>query len=342
MVRPEALGELAAGIIEALGTPRDLAAIVSHSLLDANLAGHDSHGVIRLPTYARMARDGSVIPMARPLVVEQRGAVSHVDGGWGWGQPACRLAVEEVARIAARQGIGAVRVGRANHVGRLGEYVEELARGGLGAIALCNGGPDVAPHGGRVAMLGTNPLAFAAPRGNPDAPFLVDFATSAVAEGKVALARSRGESASPGAILDRNGRPSQDPDDFYDGGCLLPFGGHKGYGLSVMIELLAGGLSESGPSCLPGHRPGNGVLVVAFRIAAFTPLDGFVERSERFHGALESTPPAQGYEEVLAPGTPEARSRRERQASGIPIPARTWAAIEALATDLRVERVATE
>lgn len=331
------LRRLAVSILVAVETPPDLAAIVAESLLAANLAGHDSHGVMRLLSYVELVRRGQVKPAARPVLSARHQATASVDGAWGWGQPAARLAMETAVALAAQHGVGAVSVGHCNHIGRLGEYVEAMARAGMMGLALCNAGPVVAPFGGRDRRLGTNPFAWAAPTATPDQPLMLDFATSAVAEGKLRVAMAKGQEVAPGLLIDAAGQPSNRPDDFYAGGALLPFGGHKGYAMSVMVELLAGALSGAAPACLPEYDHSNGTLMVAFDIGAFRPLEDVVAQAERFRAAVKSSRPAAHFDDVMLPGEPEAQARRQRLEHGIALPRQTWRDLHALAAHLGVE-----
>lgn len=337
LIAAPALEQFATALLEAVGTPPDLAHVVAESLVSANLAGHDSHGVMRLPSYAGLARRGRVQPVERPAVTERHRATATVDGRWGWGQPAARLATETAMELAAEFGIGAVTIRRCNHIGRAGEYVEIMARSGMMGIVLCNAGSAVAPYGGRERRLGTNPFAWAAPTTDPEHPLLLDFATSALAAGKLEVARAKGQPIKPGVILDAEGRASTDPDDFFSGGALLPFGEYKGYAMGVMVEILAGALSGAAPGCLPEYTGGNGTLVLAFNIAAFQPAAQAADQTTRLAAALRESRPAPGSGGVLAPGDPEAHARRQRLDAGIPLPARTWDELCALAVQLGVQ-----
>ena len=234
------LRDFTLAVLAALGTPNEYAQIVCNSLVGANLAGHDSHGVLRLTTYAQWVKEGLIRPAVAPVLARMSGATAHVDGGWGWGLVGARFAAEQAIALARDYGIGAVTIDRCAHIGRMGEYVALMAAAGMGGMATCNHYPSVAPFGGRERMLGTNPFAMATPGGEGGEPVVVDFATSGVAEGKLRVARAKGEMVAPGLIVDREGQPSQTPADFYEGGALLPFGGHKGYGLGLMAELLGG------------------------------------------------------------------------------------------------------
>jgi len=333
---PEALCRVAQTILQALGTPSDLAELVGDSLVQANIVGHDSHGVIRLDQYARFVRQGHVRPEVRPEVSVRRRANAQVDAAHGWGQPAARLASQTAIELAIENGVGAVTIVRCGHVGRLGEYVELIANAGQIGMALCNAGPGVAPYGGYKPLMGTNPIAWSVPRGAGQPPLIVDFATAGVAEGKLRVSRAKGERVAAGLVVDSAGRPSQDPAAFYAGGALLPFGGHKGYGISVMIELLGGALSGNGTSTISGESRSNGTLLMAFNIESFVPTEQFLEQTNGLCQQIKASPPAEGFAEILLPGEPEIRERKRRLEAGISIPDQTWREIETLAAGLNV------
>ena len=326
-------------ILEAVGTPEDLASIVAASLVDANLAGHDSHGVIRLPSYVAAVRSEQVMPAARAVRESLGGASARVDGAWGWGQPAAQLAIRTAIELADSQGVGIVAIKHCNHIGRLGEYVETLSAAGKIGMVVCNSVPAVAPFGGYTRLLGTNPIAWSAPVSRGKAPVVVDLATATIAEGKLRVAHASGGRAPSGAVVDREGHPSQDPAAFYDGGALTTFGGHKGFGLSVMVELMGGILSGSGPSSLPGYDQGNGTVALAIDVQRFLPLADYLEQVEAFSGEIRGAPPAAGFDEVVMPGEPEWRSRLRRIESGIPVPAATYKAITDVASELGLPRI---
>jgi LDH2 family malate/lactate/ureidoglycolate dehydrogenase len=333
---PEALCRVAQTILQALGTPSDVAQLVGDSLVLANIVGHDSHGVIRLEQYARFVRQGHVHPEIRPVLSLRRQATAQVDAAHGWGQPAAQLAARTAIELAMENGVGAVTILRCGHVGRLGEYVELIANAGLIGMALCNAGPAVAPYGGYKPLMGTNPIAWAVPRGVDQPPLIVDFATAGVAEGKLRVSRAKGERVAAGLVVDREGRPSQEPAAFYAGGALLPFGGHKGYGISVMIELLGGALSGTGTSAMSGQSGSNGTLLLAFKIEAFVPAEQFLEQTNDLCQQIKASPPAEGFDEILLPGEPELRERKRRLEGGIAIAEQTWREIQALAVELNV------
>lgn len=336
-VSPATLRHLMAGIYIALGTPDDIATLVADTLIEANLTGHDSHGAMRTLQYIEQIEAGGIKPAERPVILERRGARAIVDGRWGWGPPAAFLAAETAVDLARELGVGAVTVTRCNHIGRVGAYADVIARAGLIGMVLANVGVAVAPYGGRDRLMGTNPIAWAVPRASGHEPLVLDFATSVLAEGKVRVARDKGLPVPLGVILDKDGQPTQNPDDFYAGGALLPFGGYKGYGVSVMIELLGGALSRSGTSLSSKYGGGNGTLVIALNISDFAPRDEFEAEVEDYVARLKASPPVDGVAEVLVPGEPEQATRRQREVEGIPLPDVTWQALQAQASRLGVE-----
>ncbi|GAB3965349.1 Ldh family oxidoreductase [Plantactinospora veratri] len=327
-VPADELVEIAARILATAGSPEPTARAVAVSLVESDLVGHDSHGVRRLVPYLDAVRGGMIDPSAEPVIRRRHRATAVVDGRRGFGQLAARLAVTEARELAREYGVGVVTIGNCNHIGRLGEYVQTLAETDAVGLAFCNIDPTVAPYGGRERRLGTNPLAWSAPRADGRPPVVVDFATSAIAEGKLALSLARQERVGTGLLVDAEGRDSTDPADFYTGGALLPFGQHKGYGLSVMIEIVGGLLSGAGVSSLPGYDNTNGTVLIAIDIGTFVPVSGFRDRSEEFCRLLGDTAPAvdidPGPDGVLVPGEKEARTRATRISAGITLAPSTW------------------
>jgi LDH2 family malate/lactate/ureidoglycolate dehydrogenase/phosphoglycerate dehydrogenase-like enzyme len=313
ILSPETLRDLVRGVLEGVGTPADIAGFVGDSLIDANLAGHDSHGVMRLLLYAETARSGQVDSSARACVTKRSGATAIVDGAFGWGQPAMWY-----------------------HVGRVAPYVERIAQAGMIGIAMANAGRAVAPYGGRARVMGTNPIAWAAPRGDGKPPLCLDVATAAIAEGKVRVAKSKGEPVPPGVIVTVDGLPSQIPDDFYDGGALLPFGGHKGSGLSILAQVIGRGLAGLQPPSPTALRGANGPFVLAINVESFAPFEQFLGEVEAQCEEISGSAPAEGFDRVRLPGEPELENRERRGAEGIPIPDSTWGELVALAVELGV------
>jgi uncharacterized oxidoreductase len=334
-VDPGCLRSFASEIIASTGTPWSQATIVGNSLVDANLAGHDSHGVQRLPPYVASAAIDDVFADVVPVIERIDRATVTVDAGWGWGQPAFALATEETGKIARSYGVGVGVVHRCYHVGRLAPYVESLARAGFVALAMSNGFPAVAPYGGYERVLGTNPIAWAVPRGNGRDPVSFDIATSGVAEGKLQVALAKEQQVAPGLIVDVGGNPSTEPWAFYDGGALLPFGGHKGFGFLVLAQLLGCGLAglDTTKEMPPREKKrelgacgSNGPVLVVIDVGAFAPLSAFNEQIEKQCELIRNSPPAAGFDRVYLPGEKEVITAQER-ASGIPVPDSTWNAL---------------
>ena len=299
-----------------MGAPDDLARAVSQSLVLSNLVGHDSHGIIRLMEYSGWVQSGDLIPNAYPKIEWTKESTTLIDGGWGWGQSASLLATETVIDSARKYGTATVVLSRTNHVGRLGEYVDLMSKAGMMGIAFCNtGGPIVAPFGGVKRVLGTNPFAWSVP-GPGSFNYVLDFSTAVVAAGKIILAGMSGEAIEPGALLDKEGNPSTNAADLADGGSLLAFGGHKGSGLSVLIDVAAGILSGNMPAAISNSGFGNGTVFIAMDLSRFTGLEVFTSIATQFqsimHGAGEAG-------SVLLPGEFEHLTRYTREVDGISI-----------------------
>jgi hydroxycarboxylate dehydrogenase B len=334
-------GELelfASAALRALGAPADAAAEVAASLALSNAVGHDSHGIIRLIQYAGWIDDGQIRPAARPAISHRHGATVVVDGAWGFGQPAARVAVDAATAAAREHGVAAVTVRDCNHVGRLGEYVAGLAAADLMGLAFCNSGPVVAPFGGTGRALGTNPFAWAMP-GGPAGPVVADFSTAAVAEGKLRLAAADGLPVADGLIVDAAGRPSNRAADFYDGGALLPFGGHKGSAMSVLIELAGGLLTGMGTAPTPRYLGGNGTVLIAVDLGAFVSPEGYRAEAAQFCQQVVWRGRGPGGGTVLLPGEVEAHTRRERARLGVPFSAAVLEDIYRLTDRLGVPRM---
>jgi hydroxycarboxylate dehydrogenase B len=334
---PQALEAFTTAALAALGAPAGPAGQVAASLVLSNLVGHDSHGVIRLVQYSAWVADGQIQPAAQPEVSQREQAIAVVDGRWGFGQSAARLAVDVVAEAAQANGVAAVTIRDCNHIGRLGEYVGDLAGQGLVGLAFCNAGPVVAPFGGAGRALGTNPFAWAAP-GGPRGPLVVDFSTAGVAEGKLKLAAADGRPVAAGLIVDAEGRPTTNADDFYAGGALLPFGEHKGSGLSVMIELLGGLLTGMGTAPTPSYGGGNGAVMMAMRVGAFVDADAYAADADRFRAELVTAGRGAAPGPVLLPGEVETQTKEQRLRDGIPVSPAVLASIYEITDPLGVPR----
>jgi len=329
------LHAIARRLLVAGGTPRHIADDVAEILINANLAGHDSHGVLRIPAYLQSISEGQIMPAAEPQVTKETANALLVDGQNGFGHYTARtgmkLAIEK-ARQADLCGVSFVRTG---HIGRLGEYAEAAARAGcIGLISVGIGSRErgaTVPFGGAKGVLDTNPIAVGVPTGDA-VPFVLDFATSVVAEGKLQVARSKNATLPAGYIVDKHGQPSTNPADFYDGGYLLPFGAHKGYGLSLLTALL-GGLSGDFDIDQGMMR---GAFMQVINIDTFTPVAAYQQGVRTLLDGIKATPPAPGFDEVLVPGDFEHRSRLARLRQGIELPDAIQTQLQAWADQLNV------
>lgn len=335
---PEALTERTAAIFRACGASDEDATFVAHALVDAERAGHESHGLIRVSEYVREIRSGVISPKASPEILHDSGSGFLVDGNWGFGQVVARWTTERLIERAREHGIASAGIRNSAHVGRVGVYPEMAACEGLVSFAFVNGGGTearVAPFGGSRAVFGTNPMAAAVPMpGAP--PIVLDFSTAVVASGKIRVLRDRREPLPEGWILDRTGKPSTSAADYYDGGMLLPFAGHKGYALCLLIELLAGCLTGAGSIALPesGYRVGNGMFILAFDPSGFGDADAFLRSVGALATAVKETPPAEGFDRVMLPGDPEREAGRART---LDVSDTTMRLLDALAAELGVE-----
>ena len=329
--------------------------------MDANLKGHDSHGVIRTAPYVLAVHEGRVRPAAPIEVERETETTAVVNGNWNFGQVVAREAMAIAVAKARTQGLAAVGGYGATHIGRVGAYGEQAASEGMVALGWVHGTSAlVAPFGGAARRLSTNPLFVAAPTGDPEAPFVLDMATPVVAEGKVRVARNRGTELAPGLIVDGDGAPSTDPLDLYGGeppgsrpvGALLPLGvaagyggggdagaghggaGHKGYVLGLAVDLLAGALTGAGASS-GGPSRGNGFFFIAIDPQRFAGLDPFEGDLAGLLDYVRQPPYAEGFDEILTPGEPERRRMAERSA-GLDLDDATWRQIGEAAASVGV------
>ena len=306
-------------IFVAAGATRHVADDVAEILVNANLAGHDSHGVLRIPAYLRGIESGGLVPDAEPETVKETANTMFFDGKQCFGHYTARQAMNRAIEKAKEADICSASLVNTGHIGRLGEYAEAAAGAGcIGIITTGGGGRmqgSTVPFGGAGGATGTNPIAVGVPTGD-DAPFVIDIATSMIAEGKIQVARSRGEDLPEGYIVDKSGNPSVKPADFYDGGFLLPFGLHKGYSMGLLVCLL-GGLS--GEFNIEKGAMG-GCFMQVINVNALTPLEEYQQGVRAFLDGIKSIPPALGFNEVLVPGDFEHRNRVQRLADGIEIP----------------------
>jgi uncharacterized oxidoreductase len=335
-IAADRLRNTVAVLLQGAGASEQEARTVARYSVAANLAGHDSHGVIQIPTYIDRIGKGHIVPGAKFDIVSETDTTLVIDGNWGFGYVVAERAMQLTIEKAKKHNVAATTVHRQSHVGRVGAYPMLAAEAGMIALMTADSGRSpkaVAPFGGREARLGTNPITIAVPSDLP-APFMIDMATSGVAVGKIKLAQARGEKIPEGWILDKAGNPTSDPNDYDRGGILLPLGGaegHKGFGLSAIVEILSGILPGLGFGVEPTGRHNDGCFIACFNVGALRDLATFKREVADFAAYLKSTPPAEGFTEVLYPGEIEWRREQERLKSGIDVDDKTWQAMQALA-----------
>ncbi len=315
-----------AAVFRATGSADGEARIVGDHLVDANLAGHESHGVIRVSKYVDWHAKGMVVANRHAVVVRETACNAVVDGQFGYGQVIGREAMDLAIAKARQSGLCAVAIRNAGHLGRIGAFAEQVAQAGLASVHFVNTsgfGILVAPHGGTDRRLSANPIAAGAP-GPGGAPLVLDISTSAIAEGKIQVAKNHGEPLPPGCTIDSMGRPNRDPAVFYGPpvGALLPIGGHKGYGLSIFCEIFAGALSggqTTNPANATARRLVNNMLSLVFDAEAFCGAEAFNAEIARLAAWVKASPPAMPGGEVLLPGEIERRTRARLEREGIPL-----------------------
>lgn len=319
------------------------AEVVSEHLVEASLVGHDSHGLLRVPKYLGWLKEGLVVANRHAVPFVDAGALLGLDGEFGFGQVIGKEAMDLAIERTRQHGFGAVGIRNSGHLGRIGAWAEQLADAGLVSVHFVNSsgfGILVAPYGGIDRRLSANPIAAGTP--GPNGPIVLDIATSATAEGKIQVARNRGERLPAGLILDAAGQPTDDPATFYGPppGAILPFGGHKGSGISLFCEILAGSLTGGGasnPSNPTAGRLVNNMLTLAFDPAAFGQSSSFAEDVSKLTDWIRSSRPSRPGGEILLPGEVERRQRADREAHGIPMDPTTASQITAAAATVGVQ-----
>ena len=316
---------------------------VAANLIDANLTGHDSHGIGMLPRYAEAFLQGGLTPNAHVSTVLDAGAMLRLDGNAGFGQV---IGAEAMALGIARahtSGSCIVALGNSHHLGRIGAWAEAAAAAGLVSLHFVNviTRAVVAPHGGADARFGTNPFCAGVPLTGRD-PVILDFATSMIAQGKTRVAYNKGELVEPGCLIDDQGQPTREPrySVVPPLGALLTFGAHKGYGLALMCELLGGALAgqmtqrdDDGTR----RRVLNGMFSVLLDPAALGDRAAFEHEALAFIDWVKASPPREGFEPVRVAGEPERASRARRTLEGVPVDATTWQEILVAAGKLGVD-----
>lgn len=338
IVTADALRGVVARLFAAAGVPEEEAELVADSLVRADLWGHSSHGVMRAPWYLDRLRSGVMTPVTAPETVVDAGAIAVMDGRDGVGQVIARRAMLDAVARAKVHGVGIVSVRFSNHHGALGYFTRMAAERGCIGLLVANGSPAMAPWGGRAKVVGNNPWSIAAPAGR-HAPMMLDIANTVVARGKIFLARQKGRPIPPGWAIDAEGRPTTDPVAAL-AGVILPMAEHKGYAISLMMDVLAGALSGSGVLTEVNgpyqaeRRSGSGHFVMALDIARFGPLAAFEARIERMIAEIKAVPCAEGFDEVFYPGEIEARNEERHLRDGLDLPEKTLADLAQAAAGL--------
>ena len=301
LVSANALTRFAQRYLQAMGCSVAIAEEVAEHLIGADLSGVYSHGVFRVVNYAKEARTGVFDPAGEPVLTEAGGGGVLIDGQNGFGMPALRLAVDEGVNRARELGTAALGIANVAHTGQLGQFAERAA--GEGCLCIIFGGgtrhewPQVAPYGGAKGMLPTNPYAFGVPAGDRG-PVVLDFATAAGAGGKIYAARMAGRPLPEGLCIDAEGRPTTDPEDYFNGGAILPMAGPKGYGMGLLGELI-------GEALLGEAMSGMNWICVCVDLARFRGPSAYAMAAERGLAEVRACPPAPGFERVEIPGERE-------------------------------------
>ena len=339
----EKLEDFAIRLLEAGGASHEEATLVGRSLVDSNLCGYDSHGVMRIPYYVQAIKDGAVTPGAELTILEQGESRGVADANWGLGQVQATRMLEMLVPRARSVGLTLGTMNHCGHIGRLGEYCEQMAALGLISMFMVNSHGAVvrvAPPGGKAPRLSTNPLAIGAPHG--DEPLVLDFSTSATAEGKVRVRKIAGSLCPDGWLIDNEGNPTNDPNALYatPPGSILPMGGpqaYRGFGLGLMIEILTGALA--GGACarpVPFPKNGNCVFMLLIDPARFGGAEFFATEVKQLVEYVRSCPRIDGVPEILLPGDPERRLRAKMQGEGVRLDDENWLALVRLGEKLGV------
>ena len=337
------LTDFATRLLSAGGIGRDEAELIADSLVGANLRGHDSHGVMRIPSYLDLLAKDEVVAGAPLEPLRESESIYVGDAHWGFGQTQAQRLTRKLSEMATASGLALGTLVRSSHVGRLGEYCEMAAAAGFVSMMMVNThghARRVAPPGGKAPRLGTNPLAIGAPA--PGGPLVLDFGTSATAEGKVRVKRIAGQTCPDGWLLDSEGKPTNDPRTLYGTppGTILPMGGdqaYKGFGLGLMVEVLTGALS--GGVCIretPINQNGNCVFLLIIDPGHVGGAEHFAREIAGLTEFVRGCPRIEGVEEILLPGDPERRTLAQRTAGGIPLDDGNWNELVKLAGKLSV------
>ena len=341
-VSPATLREFGYAVFQAAGLPSDQAQVVTDHLVESNLMGHDSHGVLHIPGYVRGLHSGNIKPVQQPHKIVRETPVSAViDAERGFGIALAYEAMQMTVERALQHTLGAVAVHRASHIGRLGAFPPLAAeRDCIGILMLNGGGRFTAPFGGTARRLPPNPIAISVPtRAGP--PMMLDMTTSRAAGGKVLVQHARNQPVPADWLIDIEGNPVTDPALFLaQEAAMLPLGGlkagHKGYGLAMMIDAIAGGLSWAGCSAEQPTRGGSGFLCLAIKIESFIDVDVYKREIQTLIDWVKSSPTMPGVERIYYPGEIEHETLKKRVAEGIFIEESTWDRLVEIGNELGV------
>lgn len=324
-ISSEDLTSWAAGLLEAAAFPLPIARLVSESLVAANLRGVDSHGVQLLPYYVEQVERGDLDASAEGRIVSESGACLLYDGNNGAGQQIASVCCAHAVRLAHKHGLAMVVARESNHFGAAAYWGQQISAAGMIGIVMCNASPIVAPWQGRQPRLGTNPICMSVP-----GPWLLDMATTTVANNRIFKALTNGEETIPaGWAVDSDGVPTTDTDAAIRG-MPMPLGGYKGSGLAMLVEILCGLLGGGAMSVdiggirIQGKPTRTSQTFLAIDAARFMPIEEFQPRIESLVNTVKSAAPAKGYSEVLVAGDPEWRAEAKRRHDGIPLGDGTW------------------
>lgn len=325
------LQELVTTTLVAAGSPPHHAEIVAKHLVGAEACGVQTHGIFQIPGYLQNIRDGLLVPTNEPEVISDQGNCVHISGNVGWGHVAAEFATSKGIEKTSEHGMALIGLVRCNHIGRLGHFVEMAAAAGIISFiwdsGICSNARRVAPFAGRDRTLDVNPIAIGVPAAQQP-PIIIDYATSGGSFVKVMNAQRRHETLSPGAIVDKQGQPSVDPNDYYDGGALAPFGGHKGYSLMVATEMLGRIFAAADDHARDGEGTEDmrhqGVTFMMFRADLFGSQQDFEKRVDQSLKRIVGSRPAAGFDKVRYPGQKEAAARTTANTQGISIADDVW------------------
>jgi LDH2 family malate/lactate/ureidoglycolate dehydrogenase len=336
-VDADRLRDFATAVYAGQGMPDADARLVADTLVQADLWGHQSHGVLRLGWYLDRLRNGVMQPVTRPAFVVDAASLALIDGRDGVGHVLTALATREAIARAKTHGIGAVGVRMSNHFGTCMYYTLMGARAGCMMFLTSNGGPAMAPWGGRRKVIGTNPWSVATPAGRHP-PFVVDMANTGVARGKIYLARQKREPIPAGWAINAAGEPTTDPQEAIDG-IILPMAGHKGYAIAMMVDVLSGVMTGSGflagvaSPYKTAEKSNCGHFMIALDIAKLMPLATFNARMERYIEEIHAVPLALGHDRIFYPGEMEARNDDANRRDGLVLPDDTLADLRRIARE---------